>query len=353
MPDVYELMYLPRLHLGSFVLVTSRGSSVAVRIFTDGVSSPRRIDGKELPSLVQLATEARAAGKPILPQDALAASNTKEWFKRISRANEQHGLASHVGVGAVGPLPRSPAPSDTGIALAASRTVFVSHSGTPLRSLVDWQALHPPHHWKAGYSAMELARTWHLAQGFPPAVAEVLARGPFRTLVVEKGIAECLTAVPGAGRPSHTDLMVEARGPGTKVVLGVEGKVHESFGPRVDAWLAKEEPGRSRSNKDTRLRGLCEGLGLSPDAPSTRALRYQLLHRSWAALAHAKATGAHAAVLLVHSLADGGDVDNVADYRAFLRALGADGDVGELTSLGDRGGMPFWAVWVRDRPLAG
>jgi hypothetical protein len=183
-------------------------------------------------------------------------------------------------------------------------------------------------------------------------VAEALAHGPFAEIVVEKGIAECLTAVPGAGRPSHTDLMVEARSPSGKVVLGVEGKVHESFGPRVDAWLAKEEPGRSSSNKEARLRGLCEGLGLSADAPSTLAIRYQLLHRSWAALAHAKAVGAQAAILLVHSFAETGDTENVADYRAFLRALGADGGLGVLTSLGVRGGTAFWAAWVRDRPLA-
>lgn len=39
MADVYELMFLPRLHASSHVLVTSRGASVDVRIYTDGVSS--------------------------------------------------------------------------------------------------------------------------------------------------------------------------------------------------------------------------------------------------------------------------------------------------------------------------
>lgn len=356
MSDVYELMYLPRVHPGSYLLVTSRGASVAARIYADAVNLPRRIDGKDLPSIPQLAADARAAGKPVLRQDVLATSNTKEWFRRISRANEQNGLGAAPRRDVAGDPLRTPAPparSEPTASPVVSRTPFVSNDGRPLRSLADWQALHPPQHWKAGYSAMELARAWHHAQGLPPAVAEVLAHGPFAGLVVEKGIAECLTAVPGAGRPSHTDLMVETRSPAVKLVLGVEGKVHESFGPRVDAWLAKEEPGRSRSNKEVRLRGLCEGLGLSADAPSTLTLRYQLLHRSWAALAHAKAAGAQSAVLLVHSLADGGDEGNVADYQAFVRALGADGGVGVLTSLGYRGGMPFWAVWVRDRPLAG
>lgn len=356
MSDVYELMYLPRVHPGSYVLVTSRGASVAVRVYADAVNPPRRIDGKDLPSLPRLAAEARSAGKPVLPQEVLATSNTKEWFRRISRANEQYGLGAALGRDGAGDrlrTPARPARSEPTASPAFSPTIFVSNDGRPLRSLADWQALHPPQHWKAGYSAMELARSWHDAQGFPAAVADVLASGPFAGIVVEKGIAECLTAVPGAGRPSHTDLMVEARSPTGKMVLGVEGKVHESFGPRVDAWLAKEEPGRSRSNKEARLRGLCEGLGLSADATSTLSLRYQLLHRSWAALAHAKATGAQAAVLLVHSLAVDGDEGNVTDYQAFVRALGADGGVGVLTSLGDRGGMPFWTVWVRDRPLAG
>ena len=33
----YELMYLPRLRPGSYVLVASRGASVAVRVYTQGV----------------------------------------------------------------------------------------------------------------------------------------------------------------------------------------------------------------------------------------------------------------------------------------------------------------------------
>lgn len=351
----YELMYLPGRHAGSYVLVTSRGASVALRIYVDGVTDPRRIDGRDLPGLPGLYAEARAAGKPILPQDEEAIGNAGEWARRISRANERHGLPALGGrVGADrAPTPvTAPSPLKTAPAPAISRTVFESIDGTPLRSLADWQALHSARHWKAGHSAMEMARAWHHAQAFPPAVAEVLARGPFGTLVVERGIAECLTEVPGAGRPSHTDLMVEARGPAGRVVIGVEAKVREAFGPRVDAWLNKEEPGRPRSNKELRLRGLCAELGLGPEAATTLALRYQLLHRSWAALAHAKETGARAAVLLVHSLADGEDEDNLADYRAFTRALGfVAADLTAPMYLGVRGGLPFWGAWVCDRPL--
>jgi hypothetical protein len=59
MPDVYELMFLPRLNASSYVLVTSRGASVAVRVYADAVNPPRRIDGKDLPSLPELAAEAK------------------------------------------------------------------------------------------------------------------------------------------------------------------------------------------------------------------------------------------------------------------------------------------------------
>ena len=207
---------------------------------------------------------------------------------------------------------------------------------------------------RSGYSAMELARAWHHADGFPAAVAAVLASGPFGPLAVVRAIAECRTPVPGAGRPSHTDLMVEAAdAAGGRVVIAVEGKVNESFGPLVGAWLREVDHERSAANKLERLRGLCDGLGL-PMGAGTEALRYQLLHRTWAAVSHAKSVGAQRAVVLVHSFAPPPDYDNRAAFGAFLAAMGqATFTSGAVLPLGRRMGVDLWAAWVSDTPLAG
>lgn len=92
----YELMYLPTRHAGSYVLVTSRGASRALRIYAEGASAPTRIDGKELPSLAHLAAEARAAGKPTIEADKEHTDHVHVWWPRISAANRAAGLTAHV-----------------------------------------------------------------------------------------------------------------------------------------------------------------------------------------------------------------------------------------------------------------
>lgn len=94
------------------------------------------------------------------------------------------------------------------------------------------------------------------------------------------------------------------------------------------------------------------GLGLSVGTEAVGGLRYQLFHRTYAALAHARAVKATRAVLVVHSFADGADRDNQADFRRFLAAMGADGEgMGTAARIGVRSGVNLSAVWISDRPL--
>lgn len=343
MSYTYELMWLPSLVPDSYVLVTSRGDSVAVRHYASA-KLPPHIDRSR--SLASIEAEARQAGAPVIRESAKSTENASHWWMRIAVANRKRGLApgSHPSPAtATARPPRIP----------SSSAPMVDHRGRALVTLADWQALHPERHWKAGYSAMELARSWREAAGFPPAVANALRKGPFEDLAFVRGIAECRTPVPGAGRPSHTDLMVEARDAGGQgVAIAVEGKVNESFGPLVGAWRTKVDDTRSAENKAERLAGLCDGLQLSVDDPATDRLRYQLLHRTWAALSHAESMGASRSVLLVHSFATGPDADNRAAFREFLRAMGQSSfELGHPIRLGERRGIELWAAWVSDTPL--
>jgi hypothetical protein len=346
---VYRLMYLPSIEMGTYALVTSQGDRVAVRHYPDETSSPR----VHRPGAVaEIEAEARRGRAPVIEEEPKRVELSAHWWRRIQAANRRAGL------GPSSASPPTPAPAVSPKLAAPThpslRGRFVSHLGSPLATLADWQALHPALHWKAGYSAMELARAWHHADGLPPAVAAVLASGPFGPLDILGAIAECRTTVPGIGRASHTDLMVEAADvAGGRVVIAVESKVSESFGPFVGAWLREVDHERSAANKLERLRGLCDALGL-PMGAGTEALRYQLLHRTWAAMSHARSVGAPRAVVLVHSFAPPPDYDNRAAFGAFLAAMGqAAFTPGVVLPLGRRIGIDLWAAWVNDMPLAG
>jgi hypothetical protein len=191
---------------------------------------------------------------------------------------------------------------------------FVPTSGTE-----SWRALlaKPDLHWKEGRSAWLLAHAWEEAGGFPPEVKAVLTSSDDSVidgLEFVVGFPEYETPLPGGSRPSQTDLLVLARNSSRQlVVIGVEGKVDEPFGPTVDEWLEGATPGKLE-----RLGFLCEKLGL--DASMVSELRYQLLHRTVAAMLEAKRFGAAAAVMMVHSFdAKGAGFD---DFSAFGQVLG-------------------------------
>lgn len=182
-----------------------------------------------------------------------------------------------------------------------------------VKSLKDWQQLlaEPEKHWRKGYSAYELAYSWMNSSGFPASVDNVLSNSgfsEFKDLKIDIAYPERKTNLNDSGRPSQTDLMVLANGANSKVVIGVEGKVDESFGPIVHERYSNEEANRSRLNF------LCSQLGLSSD--KVEQVRYQLIHRSVATILEAKNYNAKIALMLVHSFSE--KDSSVSDYQHFL-----------------------------------
>lgn len=149
-------------------------------------------------------------------------------------------------------------------------------------------------HWRRGRSAWELAHSWMGARDFPPAVAKVLASQPeLKGARLIEGHFEKTTEVPGRGRASQTDLLAIGDTPEGRLVIGVEGKVDETLGPLVREW------DNGTPNRQARLAGILELLEI--DRREVNDLRYQLLHRTVAALLEARAYGADHAIMLVHS----------------------------------------------------
>jgi hypothetical protein len=169
-----------------------------------------------------------------------------------------------------------------------------------------------PKHWQTGRSAKSLAYCWTEADGLPAEVAAVLRRSSwFAQAELLLAIPEHKVRLPGAGRASQTDLWLLIRTPTALASVAVEGKVDEPFGETVHDWLAG-----GSANRQARLMGLLEMLGLSSVPPETR---YQLLHRTASAVLEARRFLAAHAMLLVHSFSR--DARWFDDFAFFCRLL--------------------------------
>ena len=196
-------------------------------------------------------------------------------------------------------------------------------------------------HWKKGYSAYELAYSWVGAKGIPNPVVAVLHQAEeFLGMELIEGFFEKETDLRSRGRPSQTDLLALIGDGEGFAVLGIEGKVDEPFGPLVSEWLVD-----ASANKRARLSVLQETMGLADHDVSN--LRYQLLHRTAAAVYEAQRYKIRRAVMLVHSFADGHSWFD--DFRAFADAIGTPvSGTNELSAKVGVEGISLRLGWVAD-----
>lgn len=231
-------------------------------------------------------------------------------------------------------------------------TKLFSMGGKPVRTPDDWRLLMPGSNWQPGRSAERLATAWLNSGGFPTKVTEALDRLPeFKGMVLERGIIEHTCCVPGVGRGSETDLMVQSRTPfPITASIAVEGKVDEPFGARISTWLQKGKSQDSAANRRTRVAGMCSRLGLTKTAVAS--VQYQLLHRTYAATVEASAHGHSVAMLLVHSFSP--DETIRPGWRPFEKwatalnpqAQPINADVPWFAKIVD--GVSLWLLWVSD-----
>ncbi|MBP6013143.1 MAG: hypothetical protein KBA31_13030 [Alphaproteobacteria bacterium] len=209
----------------------------------------------------------------------------------------------------------------------------------PTNDASDWRRLlaQPETQWRDGYSAKAAAERWEASSGWPPEIAqqfELVGWGPTELLIA---LPEWKTPLPGGERAGQTDVFALVHTNTGVVACAVEAKVIESFDKTVREWSVSESIGKQR-----RLAYLCELLGLSNPPPGE--LRYQLLHRTAAALIEAKRFGCAGAAMIVHSFS--AEKTQLKDFQAFARALGA--EVGADTPVIVRpcGGMPLLLGWA-------
>lgn len=198
----------------------------------------------------------------------------------------------------------------------------------PTQSAEDWKRLlaKPDLHWKPGRSAMSTATSWEAASGLPTEIKAALDAGPpeLQGLELLLAIPEWEVALPGGNTTSHTDVMAVARNERGLVVIGVEAKVDEPFGPTLGEKRAEASAGQQ-----ARLTYLHETLGRKEELPD--GIRYQLLHRTASAILTARAFHAATAVMLVQSFSP--ESMWFEDFEAFSAALGAKVAKGALAQV--------------------
>lgn len=190
----------------------------------------------------------------------------------------------------------------------------------PTTSGSDWQRLlaKPKLHWKSGRSAMSTAACWEsCSPNLPPEIVDVLAASKDSALMnleLLAAIPEWEVQLPGGDRPSQTDVLALTRNDAGMVVLGVEAKVDEEFGPTLGTKRAAASPGQQ-----DRLTFLENQLNCPSKLDDS--IRYQLLHRTVSALLTARAFHAGIGVMLVQSFSPGSKWRD--DFQQFATALNA------------------------------
>jgi hypothetical protein len=208
----------------------------------------------------------------------------------------------------------------------------------PLRKPSDWKALlgDPDRHWRAGYSAMATASSWLAAEGLPPEIKVVF--GPAADLLL--AIPEHRVPMPGRGADSQCDVFALVRSEGQTHAVAIEAKVHESFDKTLAEWQSDGSPGKTR-----RLEGICAILGCSKPPGH---LRYQLFHRTAAAVVEARRFSTEGAAMIVQSFAP--DHRWSEDFMEFSEFLGARASPGNPATLTRDDGLFLRLAWVSGDP---
>jgi hypothetical protein len=205
--------------------------------------------------------------------------------------------------------------------------------------LSDWQDLlaDPNLHWKAGYSAMAAAQSWQSASSLPSEIGSILGEGA----ELLAAFPEFKVALPGGRRESQCDIFALVRCGEDTCALAVEAKVNEPFGPTIAEWNPDSTAGRRE-----RLDAIKTLLGLQSDPPGH--LRYQLFHRTAAAILCAQRFKTDHAAMIVQSFSPDGKWFD--DFSAFVTFLGLPPETGRAMHFALPTGQQLTLGWAKGDP---
>lgn len=211
-----------------------------------------------------------------------------------------------------------------------------------INSWTEWPRPKKPElHWKAGRSAMELAKAFLPPNARGPKLPAALARlfrgaGRFANLVIDEGVPELLTDLPphGAKGPRNHDMWLRGQSAGGLVGIGLEAKADESFdeviGEKYRTALRKR--GAKSSTRTPERFAAVTSLALGREVGAAELtecpLRYQLITGVAGTLLQSAREKRDIAAFVVYELASAITEErkralNGRDYDAFARALPA------------------------------
>lgn len=228
-----------------------------------------------------------------------------------------------------------------------------------LKTIDDWVDVVSRKHYKIGHSAFEIAHRYHgMGKRMPEPIYSLLQNShvaDFRNLEVCEAYIEFPVHLNDNRHASRTDAMIFAHSSeGEKIVICIEAKALEEFGPRVFRWINTPDSGGPRRQKKLfnnphapipgklrRLQFLNEVLSLEIKPEAT--VRYQLLHRTASAILIARQTFAKVALVLIHAFAESDH--NSADFQEFCRLLSFN-DVAKNKVIG-----PYFCKLLPETPI--
>lgn len=198
----------------------------------------------------------------------------------------------------------------------------------------DWRAAMRigPKDWQDGRSAKELARHWMGAHRTCPSDVLATLRGGqgLSTLTLGSLRAEYPVSLDGGRGPARLDLAALGTSRKQRVLVAVEAKTSEPFGPTLSQQYASalRKTGKVR-RLDELTESLFSGRHLVQVDPELAQLRYQLLTLTAASVRAAEVLDADLAVVLIHEFVHGAvaakdRARNAGDLQAFLKLLDAE-----------------------------
>lgn len=189
---------------------------------------------------------------------------------------------------------------------------------------------------------MSAAACWEENQpNLPKEIVEVLEAPADKALSGLKlllAIPEWGVELPGGETSSQTDVLAITQNANGLVVLGIEAKVNEPFGPTL-----QEKKVAATENQLGRIAFLETELGRQSSFPDH--IRYQLLHRTVSALLTARHFHASVAVMLVHSFSQ--DSKWRDDFEAFCSELNSKSISKDLWEISGINGPRLILGWCK------
>lgn len=226
----------------------------------------------------------------------------------------------------------------------------ITGPGAVITSECTWFGAAPPkkgeQQWKAGSSALELARAWCRPKPAPPheMLAALDSHADTAKFRVTDAVAEQVTPLDNErGEHRNHDLVAVGTASSGPLLVAVEGKAGEEFGDdTAGAYYARRFGTSSRvPHRIATLVGALTGTTVDPDhAPELDSVLagrgYQLLTASVGAVLEAARWHCPRAVLLIHEFANdpmtakqsSGLAKSKVDLDAFVSALSKDAITG-------------------------